>query len=197
MRASQGARPFRCQRLAHRLRFLELVNAGVQPPSSPLPPRLSLLLSCPRARELNFARGNSEFEMKVDGACHCVAIAFEASIDPQKVRICHCADCQQLSGTAFRVMVPCAESEFHLVSGNPKIYIKVAESGRRRQQAFCGNCGSPIYATSDEPPGGRTLGIRVGVLRQRNELVPTRQYWFRSAVPWLPAMPNVVVHGTQ
>jgi hypothetical protein len=65
----------------------------------------------------------------------------------------HCTDCQKLSGTAFRVMVPCPESQFHLHKGEPKIYIKTAESGRRRQQAFCANCGSPIYAASDELAG--------------------------------------------
>lgn len=114
-----------------------------------------------------------EGQMHVDGSCHCGAITFESDIDPDKVRICHCTDCQQLSGTAFRVMVPCSESDFRLKTGEPKIYVKTAESGRRRQQAFCGDCGSPIYATSDEPKGARSLGLRVGVLAQRRELTPT------------------------
>ena len=104
--------------------------------------------------------------MRVDGACHCGAITFEAEIDPEKVRVCHCTDCQQLSGTAFRVMVPCPESDFRLKTGSPKIYVKTAESGRRRQQAFCGDCGSPIYATSDEPARARSLGLRIGTLAQ-------------------------------
>jgi hypothetical protein len=134
--------------------------------------------------------------MKVDGACHCGAIQFEASIEPDKVRICHCTDCQQLSGTAFRVMVPCAEAEFRLIAGEPKIYVKIAESGRRRQQAFCGTCGSPIYATSDEAPGSRSLGLRVGVLRQRAELIPKRQFWYRSVLPWLPTLPGIAENGT-
>lgn len=134
--------------------------------------------------------------MKVDGACHCGAIRFEATIDPDTVRICHCTDCQQLSGTAFRVMVPCAESDFHLITGEPRIYVKTAESGRRRQQAFCGDCGSPIYATSDEPPGERSLGLRTGVLRQRAELSPRRQFWYRSVLPWLPKLPGITHDGT-
>lgn len=134
--------------------------------------------------------------MKVDGACHCGAITFDAEIDPDKVRICHCIDCQQLSGTAFRVMVPCSENEFHLKTGALKIYVKTAESGRRRQQAFCGDCGSPIYATSDESPGSRSLGLRVGVLAQRRELPPMRQFWYRSVLPWLPALPGIAEEGT-
>ncbi|HEY4200307.1 MAG TPA: GFA family protein [Devosiaceae bacterium] len=128
--------------------------------------------------------------MKVTGSCHCGAIAFEAEIDPERVRICHCTDCQQLSGTAFRVVVPCPEERFHLQKGEPKIYLKTAESGRRRQQAFCADCGSSIYATSDEPAGARTLGIRIGSLDQRRELTPQRQFWCQSALPWLPALPG-------
>ena len=32
--------------------------------------------------------------MKIDGGCHCGVITFEGEIDPEKVGICHCADCQ-------------------------------------------------------------------------------------------------------
>jgi hypothetical protein len=137
-----------------------------------------------------------EDSMKVDGSCHCGAITFEAEIDPERVRVCHCTDCQQLSGTAFRVMVPCIESQFHLLTGEPKVYIKTAESGRRRQQAFCSHCGSPIYATSDEAAGSRSLGLRVGILAQRRELTPKRQFWYRSVLPWLPALPGITEDGT-
>ncbi len=133
--------------------------------------------------------------MRVEGSCHCGAIAFEAEVDPGRVRICHCTDCQQLSGTAFRVTAPCAERDFRLLRGEPKIYIKTADSGRRRQQAFCADCGSPLYATSDTPPGDRKIGIRVGVLAQRRDLVPQRQYFHRSMLPWLPRLPGELFEG--
>ena len=35
-------------------------------------------------------------------------------------------------------------------SGDPKIYVKTAEDGAKRAQAFCPNCGSPIYAGPEE-----------------------------------------------
>ena len=41
--------------------------------------------------------------MKIDGACHCEAIAFEADVNPESVVICHCTDCQTMSGTARSV----------------------------------------------------------------------------------------------
>jgi hypothetical protein len=34
--------------------------------------------------------------MKIDGGCHCGYITYVAEIDPDKVGICHCTDCQTL-----------------------------------------------------------------------------------------------------
>ncbi|MFB9947983.1 GFA family protein [Rhizobium puerariae] len=123
--------------------------------------------------------------MDVDGACHCGAITFTARIDPDGVHICHCTDCQALTGSAFRVTAPGPEDAFHLVSGSPSYYTKTGSSGAPRLQAFCGNCGSPIYATS--PSGtNRTFGIRVGVIRQRNDIQPRGEIWCGSKLDWLP-----------
>jgi len=72
--------------------------------------------------------------MKVEGQCHCGQISFEAEIDPDMVRICHCTDCQTLSGSAYRVSVQAAAAGFRLLTGVPKIYIKTAESGNQRAQ---------------------------------------------------------------
>lgn len=128
--------------------------------------------------------------MHVDGECHCGAIAFSAEIDPGSVRICHCTDCQKLTGTAFRVTVSGNERDLHMLRGAPSIYIKTGDSGRRRQMAFCGNCGSQLWSAPDEPAGARVIGFRSGVLEQRASLVPTQQIYFRSAMPWLPALPG-------
>ncbi len=42
--------------------------------------------------------------MRIDGQCHCGGITYEAEVDPATARICHCTDCQVLSGTAFRTV---------------------------------------------------------------------------------------------
>jgi hypothetical protein len=128
--------------------------------------------------------------MRIDGSCHCGAIRYEARIDPAQVSICHCTDCQALTGSAFRVTVPAAQKDFRLLSGEPKIYIKMADSGRKRLQAFCGECGSPIYATSAEE-GPKTYGIRVGTIRQRKLMAPSRQIWRSSALCWVPSMDDL------
>ena len=122
--------------------------------------------------------------MQIDERCHCGFISYEAEIDPEKVMICHCTDCQTLSGSAFRTVALTREGEFNLLSGNVKTYVKIAESGARRLQAFCPECGSPLYATS-EADGPKVYSIRIGTSRQRDKLVPRAQIWCRSAQTWV------------
>src|SRR5262245_16901537 len=98
--------------------------------------------------------------MKIDGSCHCGLLTYEAEIDPEKVVVCHCTDCQSLSASAFRVVVPASADKFSL-SGEPTIYVITAESGARRAHAFCPRCGSAIYSTTADAPRTR-YSIRVG-----------------------------------
>ncbi|MDP9109023.1 MAG: hypothetical protein M3N23_08120 [Pseudomonadota bacterium] len=44
--------------------------------------------------------------MDVTGSCHCGAVAYRAQVDAQQVTLCHCTDCQKLTGSAYRVSVP-------------------------------------------------------------------------------------------
>lgn len=123
--------------------------------------------------------------MKIDGECHCGDIAYEAELDLEKVGICHCSDCQALSASAFRTFAIVSGDTFRLTRGTPKTYVKVGDSGNRRIQAFCPNCGSGLYATDvgDHP---KAYNIRVGTARQRQDLIPQFECWRQSALPWLP-----------
>ena len=121
--------------------------------------------------------------MHIDGGCHCGHIKFEAEIDPNAVSVCHCTDCQHLTGAAYRVNVRVASRDFKLSGGPPSIYIKTAESGAKKAHAFCPRCGTPLYSTTPEPEP-TVYGLRVGTLRQRAQLPPQRQGWCRSAMPW-------------
>ena len=122
--------------------------------------------------------------MQVHGRCHCGKVTYEAVVDPVRTGICHCTDCQNLTGSAYRVSVPAAEGSFRLTAGEPAIYVKVGDSGSRRAQAFCSNCGSPLYVYDADDPNPRLYGLRVGCIEERAKLVPTKQKWFRSALGW-------------
>jgi hypothetical protein len=122
--------------------------------------------------------------MQVDGTCHCGHLTYTAEIDPDNVSICHCTDCQVLTSSAFRIVVPSLEGTFRLLSGTPRIYVKTADSGAKRAQAFCPECGTQIYSAAavGQP---QVYGLRAGSIRQRAQLRPTRQIWCGSAFSWV------------
>jgi hypothetical protein len=127
--------------------------------------------------------------MKIEGRCHCGEITYAAAVDPGAVNICHCTDCQTLSGSAFRVNILAPAEHFVLKSGTPKTYVKTAESGNKRLHAFCGTCGTPIYACAVDNP--HSYGLRVGTIVQRAQFSPRRQSWRRSALPWVDGLAAV------
>lgn len=131
--------------------------------------------------------------MKITGGCHCGKITFEAEIDPDNVIICHCTDCQSLSGSAFRTVALSKKDAFTFLTGEPTLYIKTGDSGNKREQTFCPECGSPIYSAS-AGDGPKYYGIRLGTVNQRDELPPKKQIWIKSAQSWsqqLSALPVV------
>ena len=132
--------------------------------------------------------------MKIDGQCHCGAVAYEAELDPEKVGICHCTDCQALSASAFRTIAMVSGDTFRLTKGEPKKYVKVGDSGNRRVQAFCAECGSGLYA-SDDSEAPKVFNLRVGTVRQRAQIEPKFECWHESAVPWMPELPATVKFG--
>lgn len=128
--------------------------------------------------------------MHIDGGCHCGSIRYEAEVDPEKTIICHCSDCQALSGSAYRTVIFVPAECFNLVAGDLKTYIKIADSGNRRAMLFCPDCGTQIYATSADGDAN-VLGLRVGTARQRAELRPRKQHWCRSALDWTEDLSEV------
>ena len=129
--------------------------------------------------------------MKVDGNCHCGRIMFEAGVDPEKVLICHCTDCQTLSGSPYVAYIQVPAATFKL-RGTPKVYIKVAESGNRRAQAFCPECGSRLWAAAEKDTP--VYNLRLGGVRQRAQLEPKVQVWCSSSLPWSMNLGGVRQH---
>jgi hypothetical protein len=121
--------------------------------------------------------------MKIDGQCHCGRVTYRAEVDPEAVYICHCTDCQAISGSPYRWGVQVPEANFELLTGTLKTYAKIAASGQTNHQRFCADCASPIYSTL---PGVQPaiFNLRLGTARQRGQLQPNRQLWCRSAQAW-------------
>jgi hypothetical protein len=83
--------------------------------------------------------------------------------------------------------VPTIAGTFKLLAGTPKVYVKTGESGNKREQTFCYQCGTPIYS-APVGAGPRVVGLRVGTIHQRDHLIPSDQFWGRSSQAWLQTL---------
>jgi hypothetical protein len=132
--------------------------------------------------------------MKIDAECHCGKIAYQAEVDPDMLVLCHCTDCQTIAGSPYRAVIPAPAETFKLLRGEPKIYSKIAESGNKIVHSFCGDCGTAIYASATN---NSRYGLRIGAIKQRAQLRPRMQIWYRSALPWAMDLSAVEKHSTQ
>src|SRR5688500_4570819 len=134
--------------------------------------------------------------MKVQGSCHCGEITYEAEVAPDSAHICNCTDCQMLTGSAFRVTVHAPKATFRLLTGEPKVYVKTADSGTRRRHSFCPNGGTPVRSSADTDDP-QSYSVRVGCLDQRAQLTPKKRNWLRSALPWAQNVSALPAKDTQ
>ena len=126
--------------------------------------------------------------MKIEGSCHCGKTGYEADINSDTVIICHCTDCQTVSGGPYRANVPVKIENFK-PRGQPKRYVKTADSGNKIALSFCADCGSALYSSLLEKP--LVFNLRLGAVKQRAQLTPKAQYWCRSAMPWVTDISHI------
>lgn len=131
--------------------------------------------------------------MKISGGCFCGALRYEATIDPSRVGICHCRDCQIFSGSAFRTVGAVRPSNFRFVQGEPAVFEKTAETGRVRRMAFCGRCGTHICSLPEEPDRDDAfVSIRIATSEQFREMRPAVELFCDSKVAWMSAVEGAV-----
>jgi len=104
--------------------------------------------------------------------------------------LCHCGDCQKISGSAFSTNVVVPGDDFK-VTGSPKKFTKTADSGKVIHSYFCGECGSTLYRDGDAFPGMKI--IKAGVLdgdKTLEESKPAAELFAPQRASWQPEMPG-------
>jgi hypothetical protein len=79
--------------------------------------------------------------MTHQGGCHCGAVRYEVSGEPQHVALCHCSDCRKSSGAPMVAWAAFTEDQFKLVEGEPVTF----NSSGSAMRSFCPKCGSGLY----------------------------------------------------
>ena len=120
---------------------------------------------------------------KISGGCLCGDIRFEC--DPSKLMggaICHCTDCQTVSGGGPAVVIACPDDAFELLQGSPKGFTVKGDSGSDVTRKFCANCGTPVFSQLAVAPGLKI--IKVGTFDDSSFFEPQMTVWTSAAPPW-------------
>jgi hypothetical protein len=128
------------------------------------------------------------------GGCLCGAVRYESSREPVFSLLCHCRDCQRANGGAYTAAIRVPAAGFRVMKGEPKHYVKIADSGNRVTRAFCPECGSPLFLQVSTRPD--LVGIRVGTLDDPSWFRPEAHVFARSVQPWDYMNPDIPSYNT-
>ncbi len=125
---------------------------------------------------------------KLSGKCLCGNIAFTTDTEINFTANCHCSDCRAATGAAFGTLL-FVDDEALAVSGTPKIFKHVADSGANMEKHFCADCGSQMFGRNSNRPN--MVSLRAGVVDQKDLVQPTVNVYLSSKIPSTPIDPDV------
>jgi len=94
----------------------------------------------------------------IEGGCLCGKVRYSADAEPVFVGVCHCADCQHFTGSAFSTVIAVPAPALR-VTGTLKTFTKPGDTGKPMHRRFCPECGCGLMDEADALPGG---AARVG-----------------------------------
>src|SRR5215468_10936234 len=134
---------------------------------------------------------------KYTAQCACGAVKFEFNVDPTFIAVCHCLDCKKASGGEAATFFGVPEEAFTLISGKPKSFHYVADSGKGLDRNFCPDCGARVFSSNLEGFPGM-LFVTVGSLDERDRIAPKLEMFTKRRLAWakpldvpqFPGMPS-------
>ncbi|HTC16264.1 MAG TPA: GFA family protein [Steroidobacteraceae bacterium] len=119
--------------------------------------------------------------MAITGGCLCRAVRYTIDAAPLVARSCWCRVCQYIGAGSGTVNVFFPTSALSL-SGEPRDFSLVADSGNVLHRRFCAACGTPVSVASEARP--QLFAVRAGTLDDPEIARPAMTIWTASAPSW-------------
>ena len=126
--------------------------------------------------------------MKIEGGCLCGKVRYSADAEPTFVGVCHCKNCQKVTGTAFAAVVALPKPAVS-VQGSLKTFNDRGDTGKTMFRRFCPECGSSVMDEAEAMPG--VVMILTGTLDDASWVKPAMQIYCDSAQPWVELGGNI------
>jgi len=136
-----------------------------------------------RLLDINVILKESDMPKKYTGQCACGDVKFEFETDPTFVANCHCNDCKRASGGEMATFFAVPEVDFTLISGKPKAFHYIANSGRGLDRNFCPECGARIFTSNLDSFPATVFGQR-GSLDRPELIEPKLEMFNKRRLKW-------------
>jgi hypothetical protein len=136
-------------------------------------------------------------DLPLTGGCQCGALRYQIGKAPRLTYLCHCADCQRGTGSAFSLALMVADDAFQLTRGAPKLAQRLTDSGKTATRWLCPDCGSWVCSAAWSAPSGTLRVVQGGSLDDTSWLRPTTHFWVRSKQPWVTIPAGDTIFETQ
>ncbi len=115
--------------------------------------------------------------------CSCGQLSVTMQGDPPVVGVCHCFECQKQTGSVFGAWTYWPKSACLAITGDAKLYRRIAESGRWVDNYFCPHCGSSVYSYAEMAPD--EICVATGSFADRDFPPPTMAVWGECRHGWV------------
>jgi hypothetical protein len=76
--------------------------------------------------------------------CSCGQLRIACEGDPLKVSLCHCLECQKRTGGPYGIAAFFLKENTD-ITGESRVYTRIADSGYRVSHHFCEHCGATVF----------------------------------------------------
>jgi hypothetical protein len=132
----------------------------------------------------------------LDGGCECGRVRYRLTAAPRTVHVCHCRQCQRLSGSAFSINAEIRADDLEMIGeAEPELLVVASEATPKGRMWWCPKCATKLYADhylADE----NTRYLRVGTLDTGEALPPRAHFFTRSKHPWIVLPPELPAYTT-
>jgi hypothetical protein len=109
--------------------------------------------------------------------------------------MCHCADCQRRTGSAFSVAVFYERGAVRIVRGETRSFERPSANGFSVKFHFCSACGSNVFWEPSRLPD--RIGVAVGAFADPSFRAPDQSVWTKDKHHWVTLPPEVMTFVTR
>lgn len=115
-----------------------------------------------------------------EGGCHCGAIRYRVSGEPEHVALCHCTDCRKSSGAPMVAWAAFTEESFALTNGEPRTF----NSSGASMRSFCPDCGTGLFFRNETFLPG-LVDIQTATLDDPDAVRPQAHIQTAERIGWM------------